>query len=103
MARPEGFARSVSLTLRANRDDFGALHFQNLLVFPRHFMPAGHSLALKLRYRLFSLTHCRTLRCFATLPGSNPRCSNGKNKNATQGDVFIFILARPEGFEPSTF
>ena len=32
-----------------------------------------------------------------------PVVSNNKNKNTTQGDVLIFILARPEGFEPSTF
>ena len=74
MARPEGFARSVKPTLCGNRNDFGAFHFQNLLVVEPF-------VALQL------------------LSGSHPL----GDKLKTGKKAGFEFMARPEGFEPSTF
>jgi len=57
--------------------------------FPRHFVSAGHSLALKLRRGLFSFTHCRTKQTAFVSPNTinHIQC---KNKNQPQGLVCVF-------------
>ena len=60
--------------LRSNRDDSGALS-----------LPKS--------------TCCRTLRRFATFTGSHPL----DDKIKTDQTVGLNFVARPEGFEPSTF
>ena len=97
LPHPEGLF--ALLTTRKTRTAH-CLFLSTIVSLARHYVSAARN---PWRFRCTSFaksTWFRTIRCFATLPGSFLLVQN-ELKNAQTG-VFEFV-AHPEGFEPSVF